>query len=64
MLLEIPADIARLRQERPELAEHWRRAVRRAFQTVFDSGYRAIHFVRDESEGRRRVFYVLELRET
>lgn len=60
MLLEIPSDIAKLRQERPELAERWRQTVRRAFETAFENGYRAIHFVREENEGRRRVFYVLE----
>ncbi len=60
MLLEIPADIARLRRERPQLAEAWRQAVRGAFGTAFDSGYRAVHFLRDDSAGERRVFYVLE----
>ena len=60
VLLEVPADIARLRRERPELAEHWRQMVRLAFGTAFDAGYRAVHFIRDDSPEGRRVFYVLE----
>lgn len=60
LLIEIPADIARLRRERPELAERWRSAVRQAFQSSFARGYRAIGLVRDESSAPRRVFYVLE----
>jgi predicted GNAT superfamily acetyltransferase len=59
-LLEIPADIARLRRERPELAESWRSAVRDAFQSAFGAGYRATALVRDETASPRRVFYVLE----
>jgi predicted GNAT superfamily acetyltransferase len=60
VLLEVPADIARLRRQRPELAEHWRRIVRLAFGTAFDAGYRAVHVIRDDFAGERRVFYVLE----
>lgn len=60
LLIEIPADIARLRRDRPELAERWRSAVRQAFQSSFARGYRAVGLVRDESSTPRRVFYVLE----
>jgi predicted GNAT superfamily acetyltransferase len=60
VLLEVPADIARLRRERPERAEHWRQIVRLAFGTAFDAGYRAVHVIRDDPAGERRVFYVLE----
>jgi predicted GNAT superfamily acetyltransferase len=60
VLLEIPADIARLRRERPAVAEAWRRAVRPAFWTAFDAGYRAVHFIRDDSSGQRCCFYVLD----
>ena len=59
ILLEIPGDIARLRRERPALAEQWRSTVRTAFRTAFDAGYRAVSFVRDESVTPRRGFYVL-----
>ena len=60
VLLEIPSDIGQLRREKPELAEQWRSAVGRAFQAAFAAGYRAVHFVRDDSAGHRRSFYVLE----
>jgi predicted GNAT superfamily acetyltransferase len=62
LLIEIPADIARLRRERPELAERWRLAVRGAFQFAFAKGYRAVSFVRDETVTPRRSFYVLDRR--
>jgi predicted GNAT superfamily acetyltransferase len=60
VLLEIPNDIVDLRREQPALAERWRAAVGEAFRAAFASGYRAVHFVRDDSSGRRRSFYVLE----
>jgi predicted GNAT superfamily acetyltransferase len=60
VLIEIPADIARLRRERPELAEAWRLAVRQAFRIAFDAGYRAVQVLRDDSSGHSRAFYVLE----
>jgi predicted GNAT superfamily acetyltransferase len=60
ILLEIPNDIVGLRRETPELAEHWRSVVGRAFQAAFAAGFRAVHFVRDDSSGRRRSFYRLE----
>jgi predicted GNAT superfamily acetyltransferase len=63
VLLEIPADIARLRRESPEIAEEWRFAVRQAFRSAFDAGYRAIHFIREDSPSRRQAFYVLERRD-
>jgi len=34
--------------------------VRQAFRTAFDSGFRAVHFVRDEASSPGRGFYVLE----
>ena len=64
VLLEVPADIARLRRRQPELAEQWRAAVRLAFRTAFDAGYRAVHFLRDDTDRQRRGFYVLERRES
>ena len=51
MLLEIPNDIARLRREKPGLAEHSRTVVAQAFQAAFAAGYRAVHFVRDDTIG-------------
>jgi len=60
LLLEIPADVNRLRAEAPELAACWGSAVRHAFLAVFEAGYRAVGFIRRESPGGRRGFYVLE----
>jgi predicted GNAT superfamily acetyltransferase len=51
VLLSIPADIASLRKESPELAENWSRAVREAFQAAFAARFRAEGFLR-ESDGR------------
>jgi predicted GNAT superfamily acetyltransferase len=64
LLLEIPAEIAVLRRERPDLAEQWRQAVRLAFRSAFDAGFQAVGFIRDHRERRRRAFYVLERRGT
>lgn len=58
-LLEIPPDIVDLRREQPADAERWRTAVSQAFQSAFASGFRAVDFVRDDSSGQRRSFYVL-----
>ncbi len=60
LLLEIPEDIIRLRRESPALAESWRVAVSKAYRASFAAGYQAVSFVRDESSGRRRLFYVLD----
>jgi predicted GNAT superfamily acetyltransferase len=60
ILLEIPNDIVQLRRETPELAERWRSVVGQAFQAAFATGYRAVSFVRHDSSGRRRSFYMLE----
>lgn len=58
-LLEIPADIASIRKDRPELADDWARAVRRAFVDAFALGYRAEGFIRGGSTGPTRSYYVL-----
>jgi predicted GNAT superfamily acetyltransferase len=58
--LEIPADIAALRALDPGLAERWRSLVGQAFRLAFNASYRAVHFVRDDSSGHRRGFYLLE----
>jgi predicted GNAT superfamily acetyltransferase len=60
LFLEVPSDIAHLRREAPALAERWRSVVGQAFRTAFAAGYRAIHFVRDDTSGQRRSFYVLQ----
>lgn len=50
-LIEIPADITRLRKDQPGIAEAWTVAVRQAFQAAFAKGYRAEGFVK-EPDGR------------
>ena len=59
-LLEVPARVSQLRQDRPELAESWRAAVREAFLAAFAQGALAVGFVRENSSTERRCFYVLE----
>ncbi len=59
VLLEIPADIASLRKDQPELAEAWGLAVRNAFRRGFAAGYRAEGFLREGAEGYQRCFYIL-----
>jgi predicted GNAT superfamily acetyltransferase len=51
VLIEIPADIARLRKDDPGLAEAWAKAVRESFQAAFQEGFRADGFLRG-SDGR------------
>ena len=46
-LLEIPPDITAIRRDRPDLAEAWTIAVRRAFRAAFEAGYRAEGFLGD-----------------
>ena len=61
-LIEIPADIRALRAADPARAAAWGRAVRQAFTAAFAAGRVADGFLRDESSGRRRCFYVARLR--
>ncbi len=53
--VEIPGDLAALKQNAPSLALEWRMALRQALQTVFAQGYRAVDFC--ESMGRH--YYLL-----
>jgi predicted GNAT superfamily acetyltransferase len=59
LLVQIPADIARLRREEPALAERWRAAIAGALVPAFAAGYVADDVVRESG----RSFYVLR-RET
>jgi predicted GNAT superfamily acetyltransferase len=59
LLLEIPAEISRLRADDPELAGRWSSVVRRAFLDAFAAGYRAVGFLRDDAPEGRRHFYIL-----
>jgi predicted GNAT superfamily acetyltransferase len=59
LLLEIPPDWNVLCQAAPRVAEGWQQAMRRAFQSYFAKGYRAVDFLPTEDGGRRRPLYVL-----
>lgn len=59
LLLEIPPDWNVLCQAAPRVAEGWQQAIRRAFQSYFARGYRAVDFLPTEDGGRRRPLYVL-----
>ena len=59
-----PRDIARLRRERPELAEQWRATSGRRSGRLSTPVIVPSQFVRDETDAPRRGFYVLELRES
>ena len=59
LLLEIPPDWDVLCQAAPRVAEGWQGISRRAFETYFARGYRAVDFAPTEDAGRRRPFYVL-----
>lgn len=55
LLIEIPAEIARLRADDPARAERWRAAIARALTAAFAAGYRAEDVVREAD----RSYYVL-----
>jgi len=59
VLLEIPPDWDVLCQAAPRMAEGWHSTVRRALQSYFARGYRAVDFAPTEEGGRRRPLYVL-----
>lgn len=59
LLLEIPPDWDVLCQAAPRVAEGWHASIRRALQSYFSRGYRAVDFAPTEEGGRRRPFYVL-----
>lgn len=60
LLVEIPADLARLKADRPEAALQWREATRRVFLHYFGRGYEATAVVRPGGADSTRVAYVLE----
>ncbi len=63
VLLEIPRDFPAIIQHDQTLARAWQRHIREALQSLLDSGYIVTDFVRDEHDGRDRVFYVLSQHE-
>jgi predicted GNAT superfamily acetyltransferase len=58
-LIEIPADVAALKQSKIELAERWRSRVQSAFLESFASGFVAREFVSLGSASGARWFYLL-----
>lgn len=60
LLVEIPRDIARLKEADLKLAQRWRLETREIFEAYFKRGYAASEFFTIEREGRKRSFYLLE----
>jgi predicted GNAT superfamily acetyltransferase len=57
--LEIPFDLALLREHEPDSMRPWRLAVRDAFRASFDLGYRVDDFAVVTADHERRSFYFL-----
>lgn len=57
--LEIPFDLATLREHEPAALRPWRHAVRDAFRAAFDVGYRVDDFAVVTADHERRSFYFL-----
>ena len=55
-LVEIPANLDRLKTEAPDLALRWRLQTRHLFETAFAAGYTAVDLLRQEN----RVYYLLQ----
>jgi predicted GNAT superfamily acetyltransferase len=56
VLVEIPADVQRVKTEQPDLAAAWRRSTRRAFLHYFGRGYRVTAYLRDAPDIGRRCY--------
>ncbi len=59
VLVEIPADFQRIKQEDFPLALRWREHSRSLFETYFQGGYLVTDFVSQSDDGLRRSFYLL-----
>ena len=57
--LEIPFDLAAVREHEPTSLRRWRHAVRDAFRAAFDLGYVVDDFVVLPTDHERRSFYLL-----
>ncbi len=60
VLLEIPGDIAQLRQNSPSSPSSGARPSARLFRPRSRPAIVAVQFIRDDSRSQRRSFYVLE----
>lgn len=59
LLVEIPPDIDRIKEEDPDLAQDWRQHTRTLFQQAFAAGYIVTDFVHLAGERVPRSYYVL-----
>jgi predicted GNAT superfamily acetyltransferase len=59
ILIDIPANINLLQQEKPEAAVAWRNATRAAFIDAFDAGYAVDDFLRSDGNRHTGGCYVL-----
>jgi len=57
--LEIPFDLAAVREHEPAALRQWRHAVRDGFRAAFDVGYRVDDFAVVTADHERRSFYFL-----
>ncbi len=57
--LEIPFDLATVREHEPAALRQWRHAVRDGFRAAFDLGYRVDDFAVVTADHERRSFYFL-----
>ncbi len=60
--LEVPFDLAAVREHEPASLRRWRHAVRDAFRAAFDVGYVVDDFVVLPTDHERRSFYLLSPR--
>ncbi|MDX1993522.1 MAG: hypothetical protein SF029_14120 [bacterium] len=58
-LLEIPLNYTTLVKEDEGLAQAWQRHLREAFTDALDKGFIVTDFLRGQSDGRERAFYLL-----
>jgi predicted GNAT superfamily acetyltransferase len=63
VIVEIPADLNRLVEERVRLATCWRETTREAFTEAMDKGYVVEDFCFAERNGQKIGVYLLELRD-
>jgi predicted GNAT superfamily acetyltransferase len=61
--VEIPFDLALVRQHEPSAVRTWRHATRDAFRAAFDAGYVVDDFAVLSVEHERRSFYFLKAAE-
>ena len=63
VIIEIPADLNRIVEERVRLATRWRETTREAFTQAMDNGYVVEDFCLADRNGQKVGVYLLELRD-